>query len=190
MIGSANLTAAGMMTNREVAITIVSSDEIFDELPTLFDELWQSASVLTDDALQRFKTWHRSNANTRPAEHVDGLEPSSPTTVNIATRTKTRERTYLESFRREYYETLIPSYREVQEVYLSTGSRHAAFESLPIEYEIDRFLNWAKLTFTTDETLHTFPIRKKDDGRSQIQHHIEKWLVVQLTRFAASQSPR
>ena len=176
MIGSANLTNAGLKSNREIALAIDSADEVFDEIPALFDDLWDSAAVLTDTVMDRFTRWHRSPANPRQDDTVEGVEPCSPTTVNVATHKTTRERTYLEAFRREYYETLLPAHAEVRTLYEQNGARHPAFADLPSEYEIDRFLNWAKLEFTTDETLQTFPLRNGEDRRAHILAHIRQWL--------------
>ncbi|KUO66917.1 MAG: hypothetical protein APF80_09190 [Alphaproteobacteria bacterium BRH_c36] len=176
MLGSANLTDAGMSANREIAITIDSEDEVFDELPTYFDDLWDSAAVLTDAVLARFALWHRSPSNTQQSDVIDGVEPCSPRTINVATHTKTRERTYLESFRREYYETILPAHREMQAVYNNAQTRHPAFHGLPLEYEIDRFLNWAKLKYTTDETLLNFPLLDEQQRRLHIAHHVGVWL--------------
>src|SRR5262245_41843984 len=39
MLGSANLTNARLKSNREIALAIDSTDEVFDEIPPLFDDL-------------------------------------------------------------------------------------------------------------------------------------------------------
>ncbi len=39
LLGSANLTDAGLNSNREIAITLNAEDEVFDELPGYFDDL-------------------------------------------------------------------------------------------------------------------------------------------------------
>lgn len=97
--------------------------------------------------------------------------------MNVATQVKSPARTYLETFRRQYYETLIPSYRLVREGYVQRGTRHSAFSSSPLDYEVDRFLSWTKLTFTTDETLRSNPLRTGPDLEGNIAAHIEKWLA-------------
>jgi hypothetical protein len=176
MLGSANLTDSGLKANREISITLNSADDTFDELPAYFDELWDAASVLTDAALERFATWHKTHGKNSEAETIDGLEPSSPVTINVATHTKSRERTYLESFRREYYETLLPAYAEAKKVYLATGRRHPLFAELPFDYEFDRFLNWAKLTFTTDENLRSFPLLASEQRAAHLKAHVDLWL--------------
>ena len=176
MLGSANLTDSGLKANREISITLNSADETFDELPAYFDELWDSASVLTDAALERFASWHKTHGKTSEAETIDGLEPSSPVTINVATHTKSRERTYLESFRREYYETLLPAHAEAKKVYLAADKRHPDFAEIPFEYEFDRFLNWAKLTFTTDENLLSFPLLPAEQRAAHLKTHMDLWL--------------
>lgn len=180
MLGSANLTDAGLKSNREIAIVIDSSDDVFDELPTLFDDLWDAAAVLTDAAMETFARWHKVKVGVAQSDVIDGLEPSSPVTVNVATQIKTRERTYLETFRRDYYETLLPAHAQVQAVYLATGQTHPSFQDLPIEYEVDRFLNWAKLTFTTDENLLSFPLLNADARNAHIADRQQVWLNTRI----------
>jgi PLD-like domain len=106
LIGSANLTGTGLNSNRELSVTVTSSEERFDDIPALFDELWQRASVLTDDALEKFTTWSRKQ-KVPVSSHIDGIDDISPQTVKVESKVVTRERTYLESYRQEYYETLI-----------------------------------------------------------------------------------
>lgn len=174
LVGSANLTEAGLKSNREVALSLHSSNEHFDELPILFYELWDAASVLTNDALGRFSRWHSSVSELRPKERVDGIEPSSPPTVRQESRRPSKQQAYLESFRREYYETLVPNYRLVQTTYREVGHHPDFREELPA-YEIDRFMSWTKLTFTTDESLETAPIRQGEELLQSIRHYARKW---------------
>jgi hypothetical protein len=151
MIGSANLTNSGMMANRELSIVLESSDARFDELPAYFDELWSAppAAVLSPEALARFREWHRTLP--RPVlPPMTGVPEAEPTNVNVRSWNVSSARTYLESFRVTYFETLIPSYRIVEELYGEHGGRHRGFEELSETYEIDRFLSWAR-GFTTDE---------------------------------------
>jgi phosphatidylserine/phosphatidylglycerophosphate/cardiolipin synthase-like enzyme len=179
MLGSANLTGSGLMSNREIAITLDAGDELFDELPAFFDDLWDAASVLTDTALDTFARWHKLKGGVTESDTIEGLEPASPVTVNVATQGTSRERTYLETFRREYNEILLPAHAQVRAVYLAAGQRHPSFQDLSIDYEIDRFLNWAKLEFTTDENLHTFPLLEGLAREAHIADRQRLWLATQ-----------
>jgi len=177
LIGSANLTGAGLRSNRELSVLVTADQDWFDELPAQFDELWEAASVLTDDAQHRFSTWERSIQRTVLPDGIPGIDDVSPPTVNVQTRKRTRERTYLETFRRYYYEILIPYYKNVEHQFVMMDRRHPSFETLSLKYEVDRFLSWAKLTFTSDETLPTFPLREGADLEANIKSHIEKWMT-------------
>ncbi len=176
MLGSGNLTKAGMSSNREIMVTLDSEDEIFDELPAYFDELWDSAGVLSDPVLQHFTKWHKSSAHVPESDVVEGIDPYSPPTINVATQSTTRERTYLESFRRSYLETILPAYRELKSVYNPDQVRHPAFNEFAVEYEIDRFLNWAKLKYTTDDNIQDFPQLDEEKRRLRIADHVAIWL--------------
>jgi hypothetical protein len=103
------------------------------------------------------------------------VEPCSPKTVNVATHKRSSERTYLESFRRQYYEAILPAHAELRAEYESLATRHQAFADLPPVYEVDRFLNWAKLEFTTDETLQSFPLLEQNKRRTHIRDRAQQW---------------
>lgn len=173
LVGSANLTGGGLVANRELSIVIEADDELFDEIPALFDELWNAASVLTTDVFERFKVWRHANARAM-LPPIDGIESASPPTVNVGTQGVSRARTYLEAFRSFYVETLIPAHRLVEQVYAERGERHSNFINLSPGYELDRFLHWAR-SFTTDKDLDKHPFRSGDDLRANIRLHVDRW---------------
>jgi hypothetical protein len=175
MVGSANLTDAGLRRNRELAVVIEADDDSFDEIPTYFDELWNSASVLTPDALRKFAVWQARNPVRDPGG-IDGIDPATPHTVHAGTRATNAARTYLETFRAFYVESLMPAHRIVTEVY-AEGPRHPAFEGQALDYEIDRFLYWAR-GFATDEELQSFPIRASESLKDNIRSHLSQWFAV------------
>lgn len=174
LVGSANLTSAGLLKNRELSVAIGSDDVLFDEVPAYFDELWDAASVLTQNAFLSFSAWWKKHASSEPPP-IDGIEPSSPATIAVKTQIKDRTRSYLEAFRSLYVEKLIPAHREVEEIYRAAGRRHPDFDGLPYEYELDRFLFWVR-GFTTDEDLHKHPLRTGTDRRAWIAEHVGRWL--------------
>ena len=176
LVGSANLTDAGLRSNRELSLTIPAENEQFDDIVMLFDELWSAASVLTDESLERFRIWRLQN-KPQSLPDIDGIDPCGPITIDVNTQRENRTRTYLENFRSLYVETLIPAHKTIQKIYKETGVRHRLFEdvSSPFDFEIDRFLFWAKSN-TTDEKLHEHPIRNDNDRHENIRQHISEWL--------------
>jgi phosphatidylserine/phosphatidylglycerophosphate/cardiolipin synthase-like enzyme len=64
LVGSANLTDAGMMANREGVICFDRDDnrETIEEVRSLFAALWEDAQVLTPDKLQIFERIARTTA--------------------------------------------------------------------------------------------------------------------------------
>jgi hypothetical protein len=177
LIGSANLTSNGMMANRELSIVLDASDPRFDELPSYFDELWAAppAAVLTPEALSRFRDWCRLVPK-MSVPPLTGVQPAEPVYINVKSQTFTTARTYLESFRSLYHETLIPHYRIVRELYRERHQRHSGFEALSETYEIDRFVFWVR-SFTTDEDLQKHPIRFGMDLQENIRKHIADWFA-------------
>ena len=176
LVGSANLTDGGLKSNRELSVSILSDDQVFDGIPALFDELWNSASVLTTHSMKCFQEWHRRNSSRR-VPPIEGVEPISPPTINVNTQFKDRTRTYLEMFRSRYVEKLIPAHRVVEEIYSEVATRHPAFEQHSHKYEIDRFLYWVK-GCTTDEKFDQHPLLNGDDLKTNLQNYVSEWLEV------------
>ncbi|MEJ2374978.1 MAG: hypothetical protein P8Y71_05960 [Pseudolabrys sp.] len=129
---------------------------------------------MSGDVLDRFSKWHRDfRIDREPA--IEGIEGASPQTVNVATKIVTTERSYLETYRHIYYEVLLPAHRRIKEIYHGIR-RHPDFVGCPLECELDRFLSWIKLTFTTDEKLEENPIRRHDDLTENVRLYVRKWL--------------
>lgn len=176
LVGSANLTGGGMMSNRELSVTVSSGEEAFDYIPMQFDELWNSASVFTVDALKKFRAW-RENHNPQHSPPIDGIEPSKPANINVSTQKPDKTRSYLESFRALYVENLIPAYNLVKRIYDEAGQRHPVFEGYSQSYEYDRFLFWVR-GFTTDEQLGQQPIREGAELQNFIRARVSDWLAL------------
>ncbi|HDY8923530.1 TPA: phospholipase D family protein, partial [Klebsiella pneumoniae] len=55
LVGSANLTNAALLTNQEVMVSLNSEDHRFEELTSLFSNYWESANVLSKEAIKDYK---------------------------------------------------------------------------------------------------------------------------------------
>jgi hypothetical protein len=176
LVGSANLTGGGLRQNRELSVEITAGEAPFEELPALFDELWNSARVLTDDAFTKFEIWRRSHGPVEP-QLDDGLPEASPPNVNVNSTKEDPVRTYLESFRQRYVEQILPAYSVVRAVYGTTDLRHPQLAKYPIKYEIDRFFYWVKEK-TSDEALPGLPLRNGSDQSDFIRNHVREWVGV------------
>jgi HKD family nuclease len=60
LVGSSNLTDGGLRSNREATIRLKQPNDFdaIEELRLLFNELWESAQVLTTDKMKRFTQAH------------------------------------------------------------------------------------------------------------------------------------
>lgn len=181
LIGSANLTSSGLNKNRELSLVVRSENEIFDDIPALFDELWNSASVLTTDALDNFRYWWKQNSGGK-LPPIDGVPPCSPVTIAVKSQVANRTRTYLETFRALYVEKLIPAHALVESIYDELGKRHPNFVGYSRAYEMDRFLYWVR-GFTTDEDLPTHPLRTGNDLAQNVRKHVSEWFKVPDTNL-------
>ena len=88
ILGSANLTAGGLLSNRE-AVCVFDPQEDgdkLDELRALFSELWETAPVLTDDIAQKFAAamlvLQRRGFNP-DAEIIQALGVVEPTNIGV-----------------------------------------------------------------------------------------------------------
>ena len=173
LVGSANMTSSGMQKNRELSVIVRLGDEEFDEIPTLFDELWNRAGVLTKDAYTKFATWYRRNTRAE-LPPIDGIGVFSPLTKNASTKESDQTRAYLENFRALYQERLLPAHRELEEIYSKHPGRHPAFNAYPHTYEIYQFLYWVRGR-TTNEELLEHPLRSGDDRTNNIWKYVSEW---------------
>ena len=173
LVGSANLTSSGMIKNRELSVVIGSGDAEFDEIPLLFDELWNCAGVLTPDAFEKFVAWRRVHTP-HDFPPIEGIDLFSPPTIAVSTQSKNATRTYLETFRSQYQEELLPSHRELVAVYFERRSRHPAFENHLRAYEVYQFLYWVR-GLTTNEELLDHPLRTGEDRKNNIRRYVSQW---------------
>lgn len=150
LVGSANLTDAGLMQNREASIVINSGDDpdLMDELRIFFSELWDAAAVLTPQILEAFSTSRsRAAALARELkeEVLKGVPASEPRSIRVESRTDTTEKLFLQELRRTVYEQYQPAFEEVGKLLLENKLQRSEFGPYRTQTEVNRFLNWVRL---------------------------------------------
>ena len=183
LVGSANLTSAGLASNREVSVVLDRQrDAGFADLPAIFDQLWDYADVLNEPILQQFEK--AFFAKGRPAGEdpfdlfLKNYVPScTPPTAVVGSDRVTRQRSFLQSFKRKYDEVLVPAYRALEEVYKAIGQRRPEFVGGDLDIEINRFLGWLRVNHAPGDTWREAPLRAGADLEGNIHHNIGLWLA-------------
>lgn len=183
LVGSANLTDAGLNRNREVSVLLERGrDAAFDELPGLFDLFWEYADVLSKAILDEFERAFKATNRPRGEEQFDAFLKSyvakrEPPTIRVGSEKVTRQRTFLQTFRRKYDEVLIPAYRILEHEYQSLNRRRPEFADVDLDIELNRFLGWLRVARAPGETWMEAPVRSGEDLISNIRHFADDWFT-------------
>ncbi len=185
LVGSANLTHNGFAQNREASIPFDIAEDrmIFEEAQTLFAELWGSARPLTKEVLDEFSA--AFNSIVRATADIDALLEKrigkvEPPNVRIESRQKSREAIFLDPLRQQIYEQYRPAFEEVRHVMMENGLRRDEFSSDDMSREINRFLNWVRLTQAPGEDAwRAEPLRQRADRLPRIAAFGEQWATTE-----------
>lgn len=171
LLGSANLTVAGMETNSEAVIVLERERDAdaLGELEQLFEDLWDEASTLTDEVLDQFARAHRqtrkarTKADERFADALSGIAPE-----------------------REEYKGYGKALREVQKLLTRHGlHRPALVEQLGIEHETGRFLAYVRQNYAKgEERWRNAALRTRDERRSEVLRIAHEWATVDDPQIA------
>jgi hypothetical protein len=183
LVGSANLTSAGLMTNREVSVVLDRErDAGFAELPPIFDQLWDFADVLNGAILQQFEKAYFAKGRPSGEDPFDSflknyVTACAPPTAVVGSDRVTRQRSFLQGFRRKYDEVLIPVYRILEGIYTATGIRRPEFVDGDLDIEINRLLGWLRVVPASGEGWREAPLRTGRDLETNIRHYIDLWFA-------------
>src|SRR5205823_4010635 len=136
-----------LFSNREATLLVEDSEDL-DEARHLFLELWEGAETLTPDKLDAFAKVYVPlvfpDGNPRYVDAVGGRVAPPNIAVNSGRSNATR--LFLKQLSRQIYEEYQPAFNEVLETIRQGNYRRTDLEDLGIAYEINRFLNWVRLT--------------------------------------------
>ena len=180
LLGSANLTKAGMQANREAVICLDGErdrDDV-DEVRRLFFQLWDGASVLTPEILSSFeKAWKLARETPdREADIHDAIGRHQPPNIDASSRVQSKQRVFLESLRRQVYEQYRPYFREAQTVLEEAKLNRTELSDLGPAFETNRFLNWLRLTHAPYERWRESPLRDAAGRREEILRFGREWV--------------
>ena len=189
-LGSANLTAAAMISNQEIIVALESGDDRFLELAALFSEYWDQARVFTNDDLARYKTTydnHKADAEVRRLDEAIEQTLGKVVFDNIdrGRKRETRENIFIEGFRKTYQEA-VTAFNAIREEYVAFGQRKVADEVLPLRIEIDSFFSFVRDNVAVGESWLEVPLGWTSERREVLRlalgrWHAERWEHLETT---------
>jgi hypothetical protein len=188
MVGSANLTSAGLMSNREVSIVVRKDrDAAFDELPGLFNLFWSHAGAMTGEIFAAYQSAFRQIGDPKEEaafeQHLTKLVGKvDPPSAMAGSDVMSKRRSFLEQLRRKYDEQVIPAFREVREIILESGLRRAEFADGDIEIELNRFLGWTRLIHAPGDSWRQSTIVAQSARRERTLSYLRDWVQVGDTK--------
>lgn len=182
LVGSANLTDAGLNRNRELSVTLRRGDsDGFEALPEIFANLWESADVLTEKILADFQEAYNSPSKPKSSADLDSflaesVPPCAPPTVIVGSEKTTKERIFLQSFRRRYDEVLVPAITEVDSIFRQIGDRNPTFADTSFEVEISRFLGWLRIKHAAGDKWSAVSLLSEKERYRRISEYLKLWV--------------
>ena len=181
LLGSSNLTDAGLHSNREAVICLDEPQDTadVDDILALFFELWETGQVLTTETLRLFTAAREKHRRTGPDPDLaieDAVGRVEPPNIDIASRQQSTKRIFEEDLRRQVHEQYGPAFTEVSGILEGEGLRRSDLARLAPSFETNRFLNYVRRTHVIgDETWQSAPLRSKDERRTEVIGYGREW---------------
>ena len=181
LLGSSNLTDAGLYSNREAVICLDQPEDSadVDTIRGLFSELWEAGQVLTAEVLGSFAAAREKHRRAGPDPDraiEDAVGRVEPANIYVGSGQRTTKRIFEEDLRRKVHEQYGPAFAEVSEILDAEDLRHPDLTRLALPFETNRFLNYVRLTHAVgDEAWQSAPRRTKEERRTAIVHHGREW---------------
>lgn len=181
LIGSANLTTSGLQKNREVSVVLRrDKDASFLDAVDIYEDLWTYAAVLNPtilDEFTRLRKTHPSAPEKSAFEKTmdDIIPPIAPHTITVGSDVLSKERQFLQNFKRKYDEELIPLHREIMSVAQAGGFGRPEYKGQDPQIEMGRFLGWIRLVHGAKNVWREVPLLDGSARKARIQHYVREW---------------
>lgn len=170
LVGSANLTAPGVRDNQEVAVSLEGGDLAFEDIDVLFENYWEEAVPLTQEAIQSLGKWtlhHASNVERDIQAKIEAeIGQSAYKNIGRETKKKTKEEKTYDGYLRRY-QMLLKHIEEVTSIYAEIG-RKLAPPDFPLRLEVDSFLSYIRHNQATGDSYVDAPVRERNDRKNLI----------------------
>lgn len=182
LVGSANLTHDGLQANRELSVLLKQDrDDTFYALPGLFDELWNDADVLNDETLREYEKAFKSKDKPQDESAFEKfvhkfVKPAATKSIVVGSEKKSKERSFIQGFRRKYDEMLVPAHNEILDVAQQHGFGRPEYAGQDPQIEMGRFLGWLRLTQGSgDGWRKTTLLNHPKDRAARIAEYVQIW---------------
>lgn len=181
MVGSANLTIAGLMTNREVSVVLRKGrDPAFDELPSMFNMFWDYADTMTPEICGQYEQAYKLIGNDKEADEFQAyleqfVSAATPPSATVGSDRVSTRRSFIQGLRRKYDEQLVPAFHEVAEVFEALGQRRPEFGDADREIELGRFLGWLRIARAPADDWKATALLEKAQRRQRIVGYLNEW---------------
>ncbi|WP_320720055.1 phospholipase D-like domain-containing protein, partial [Enterobacter sp. 296B2] len=187
LVGSANLTNAALLTNQEVMVSLNSEDHRFEELTSLFSNYWESANVLSKEAIKDYKNIYNKYSKLSSQiinldnEVLDKIGDINYSNINRGKKHTSQSSIFLESYRKSY-QTSVYAFECIEEIY-SSFQRKVPEEQIPLRLEIDSFFSFVRDYYATQETWLAQPLGWTDMQKSHLRTLVNEWLSTPWEHF-------
>ncbi|EDR7592573.1 phospholipase D-like domain-containing protein [Salmonella enterica] len=187
LVGSANLTNTALLTNQEVMVSLNSEDHRFEELTSLFSNYWESANVLSKEAIKDYKNIYNkysklsSQIISLDNEVLDKIGDINYSNINRGKKHISQSSIFLESYRKSY-QTSVYAFECIEEIY-SSFQRKVPEEQIPLRLEIDSFFSFVRDYYAPQETWLAQPLGWTDMQKSHLRTLVNEWLSTPWEHF-------
>ncbi|QYO64349.1 zinc ribbon domain-containing protein [Leptolyngbya sp. 7M] len=181
LVGSANLTDSGLMTNREVSVVLRKErDPAFDDLPAMFNLFWDYADTMTPEICSQYEQAFKAIGNAKEEAafqaHLEKfVGAATPPSAKVGSDRISARRSFIQGLRRKYDEQLIPAFQEVEEIFLELGKRRPEFADADPEIELGRFLGWLRIARAPGDSWQAVALLDRPQRHQRIAGFLEEW---------------
>lgn len=178
LVGSGNLTDAGLQRNREIAVTVGADQPEFHELVMLFEDYWSEATVLTSERLATYQSIWTDTGRRKAEQDLErnvmeafgDLLPSGG--IQVGRPRPSRSKLWLEDYERTYQQFL-GAFREIEEVYRGQGRRKT--DQVPLRIEVDQFFNYLRERHAPGDEYRSGPLLDLRERKGRVQEFLAPW---------------
>lgn len=177
LLGSANLTRSGIMTNTEIMLKVGSDNINFEELAYLFSEYWENAHVLTFKQINDYHPIYTqcdnidSDLQNNENKIINRLGKVEFQNIKRGQKKRKKEEIFIDDYNKTYQEC-VSAFRDLEKIYLKFGKRKFTDEKIPLRLEIDSFISYTRAKHAVgdiwENTAETITNR---------EHHISEYLT-------------
>lgn len=189
LVGSANLTRNALLGNQEVAVSITSEDERFDELALLFSGYWDESSILDKDVLKKYASLYNKE-HFKIKQNINSFEESAKkeigetnfSNIDRGKKPKSKGNIFLDTYTKSYNECL-KAFQNIRKLYELSGQRKFDENEFPLRIEVDRFISFVRDNYAEGDKWQETPIGWGEKQQVLVKQLLEEWFKTDLSDY-------